>query len=97
MIITVVVITNGVEVDGNYIPRVVAVARQVELAGDYATYLGSRASIAPTDMVANIRVKVRPVVESRNRTQGFLDALMTVEIVVSVKSPSVEARGQDNV
>ena len=41
-------------------------------------------------------VKVRPIVESRNRTQGFLDALMTVEIVVSMKSPSVEARGQDN-
>ena len=44
----------------------------------------------------NSRVKVGPIVESGNRTQSFLDALMTVEIVVSVKSPSVEARGQDD-
>ena len=44
----------------------------------------------------NSGVKVRPIVESGNRTQSFLDALMTVEIVVSMKSPSVEARRQDN-
>ena len=44
----------------------------------------------------NSGVKVRPIVESLNRTKGFLDALMTVEIVVSMKSPSVEARRQDN-
>ena len=44
----------------------------------------------------NSGVKVRPIVESGNRTQSFLDALMTVEIVVSVKSPSVEAREQDD-
>ena len=44
----------------------------------------------------NSGVKVRPIVESGNRTQSFLDALMAVEIVVRVKSPSVEARGQDD-
>ena len=44
----------------------------------------------------NSGVKVRPIVESGNRTQSFLDALMTVEIVVSVKSPSVKTRGQDD-
>ena len=44
----------------------------------------------------NSGVEVRPIIESGNRTQSLLDALMTVEMVVSVKSPSVKTRGQDN-
>ena len=34
VIVTVIVIANGVEIDSNYVPRMVAVARQMELAGD---------------------------------------------------------------
>ena len=44
----------------------------------------------------NSGVKVGPIIKSRNGTQSLLDALMTVEIVVSVKSPSVKTRGQDD-
>ena len=44
----------------------------------------------------NSGVKVGPIIKSRDGTQSPLDALMTVKVVVSVKSPSVETRRQDD-
>ena len=34
VIVTVIVIADGVEIDSDYVPRMIAVARQMELAGD---------------------------------------------------------------
>ena len=34
VIVAVIVITDGVEIDSDYVPRMIAVARQMELAGD---------------------------------------------------------------
>ena len=96
VIVAVVIIANGVEVDGDHIPRVIAIARQVELTSNHTADLRSRADIATTDVITDVTVKIRPVVESRDRTISLGDTLMAIKIVVGMKSPGVKAGGQDD-
>ena len=92
----IVVVTNSVQVDSDNVPRVVAVACEVEFAGRHATNLGTRASVAVAHVLLNITVETRPEVETRDGANCTVDPLMAIEIVVSVKSPRAERVRQDN-
>ena len=92
----IVVVANRVQVDSDNVPRVVAVACEVEFAGRHATDLGTRTSVAVAHVLLNITVKARPKVETRDGANCTVDPLMAIEIVVRVKSPGAKRVRQDN-
>ena len=64
VILTLVGVTNSVEVDGNDIPRMMAISRQMEGAGRVAANLGAATDFAAADVESNISVEAKPVVEA---------------------------------